>query len=331
MIFPYNKNNKTINKALFITGFILFIGICIYSTINTDLGYREASKLYGQKRYSEAYKKFLEVARRGNAEAQTDLGYMYETGLGISKNIDEAMYWYHEAAIRGNSRAKSNYAYLLEKQEKYSQAFTWLDEAANEGYTPAKLRLGCLYIMGKGINKNNKKGYELIREAAEKDSPGAQHLLGTYYQYGMDFPNEDGIKVDLKEAEKWYSMAKDKGYTLSKSALAYLWAEKGTNLIEAKTFAEEAAIKHPQEGYCIDVLGWVLFKQCNYTEAVIQLEKASQLSPELIRIKNHLAETYLILGEKEKAKEQWQKALELKPNDEKMKEKVKAKLDALNF
>ncbi|MFZ2654305.1 MAG: hypothetical protein WAX69_05275, partial [Victivallales bacterium] len=258
------------------------------------MDYRKGLKSYEQKKYSEAYKSFLESARRGNDGAQTDLGYMYETGLGISKNIDEAMYWYHEAAIKGNSRAKSNYAYLLEKHEKYNEAFTWLDEAANEGYIPAKLRLGCLYIMGKGIKKNNKKGYELIREAAENDSPGAQHLLGTYYQYGLDFPNEAGLKVDLKEAEKWYSMAKDKDYTLSKSALAYLWAEKGINLNEAKIFAEDAVYKHPQEGYCMDVLGWVLFKQCNYSEAVIQLEKATQLSPKRILIKKHLAETYLM-------------------------------------
>ena len=249
-------------------------------------------------------------------------------GLGTRKNIDEALYWYHEAAIRGSSRAKSNYACLLEKQDKYYEAFTWLEEAAREGYVQAKLRLGCLYIMGKGVDKNIKKGYEIIREAAEGGSPGAQHLMGVYNQFGLNIPDGSGVKINLEEAEKWYNKAIKQNYILSKSALALLWAEKGINLDEAKNIAEEAVRKYPQVGSCSDALGWVLFKQGNYKEAVIQLEKASSLSLKDPIVLDHLAETYLKLHDEDRAKEQWRKAIELNPSGN-LKEKIKAKLDVL--
>ena len=99
---------------------------------------------------------------------------------------------------------------------------------------------------------------------------------------------------------------------------------------ESKKLSEKAVEQQPQNEHYAHTLGYILCKQGNYIEAVNHLEKALTLiTPcDNLEIRHHLAESYFKIGESDKAKEQWTKALELNPDD-KLKEQIQAKLDAL--
>ena len=60
--------------------------------------------------------------------------------------------------------------------------------------------------------------------------------------------------------------------------IAYAWAEQGVNLGEAQKLVERALEIRPDEGYYVDTLGWVHFRQGRYAEAEELLKRAVQLS-----------------------------------------------------
>jgi TPR repeat protein len=74
-------------------------------------------------------------AQEHNPKAQYLLGLQYETGaLGLPADPKEAVKWYERAAA--------------------------------DGYAPAQIRLGALLMSGKGVEKDEKRGVELLRAGA---------------------------------------------------------------------------------------------------------------------------------------------------------------------
>ncbi|HBC88808.1 MAG TPA: hypothetical protein DCZ94_17840 [Lentisphaeria bacterium] len=140
------------------------------------------------------------------------------------------------------------------------------------------------------------KAFKIFMELAQKGEAEAQYYVAEIYAEGTV-----EIKKDYGEAEKWYLKAIENGYD-GKLNLSFLWAEQGIKLDEALKFAMEAVAEKPNSGEALDTLGWILYKQGNYSGAVEQLEKALAVLPDEAIIRKHLSEAYLKLGEEEKAK-----------------------------
>jgi len=68
----------------------------------------------------------------------------------------------------------------------------------------------------------------------------------------------------------------------------------------------------PTNGAYLDTLGWVYFKKGQLKEAERYLSNAS-IFMEDSEIYDHLGQVYYEMGEFEKAKTNWQKALKLEP------------------
>ena len=75
--------------------------------------------------------------------------------------------------------------------------------------------------------------------------------------------------------------------------VGYSLAENEGDLTEAKKFIKAALELEPKNGYFIDSLGWVYFKENNFTAAVTELERAVELVPSDAVILEHLANAYL--------------------------------------
>ena len=85
------------------------------------------------------------------------------------------------------------------------------------------------------------------------------------------------------------------------NALGYLYAQQGIHLDEAEALIKRALKKAPLEGAYLDSLGWVLFKQGKFAEAVTTLENANQQAPNNVEILMHLGDAYLKIDEPEKS------------------------------
>lgn len=93
--------------------------------------------------------------------------------------------------------------------------------------------------------------------------------------------------------------------------LALTNLEISANTKKALYFAMHAVEKFPQDARSKDVLGWVYYEQARYPEAVVQFQKAVQLSKDNPTFLYHLGLGFQKTGNHDQAAETFQQALEL--------------------
>lgn len=103
---------------------------------------------------------------------------------------------------------------------------------------------------------------------------------------------------------------------------AYSLAERGIRLQEALRMSEKAVEKEPNNASYLDTIGWVYFQLGDYLKAKKYIEDSLKHDDKSATVTDHLGDIYFKLGNKEKAKELWKKALELEPQNEKIKQKL---------
>jgi len=101
--------------------------------------------------------------------------------------------------------------------------------------------------------------------------------------------------------------------------LGYLYADNNMNLDEAYTLIEKALKKEPLNGAYLDSIGWVLFRKADYDKAIRRLNQArrsleSEGDPDPV-VYDHIGDTYLMMGKKDRAVIFWKLALESSKHD----------------
>jgi len=134
---------------------------------------------------------------------------------------------------------------------------------------------------------------------AKGDMPKAEKYLREYISLG---PDDSGSYTHLTDAYNF---------------LGYMLVENDVKLEEAVELIEKAVAEEPENGAFRDSLGWAHFKLGDLDGAISELEKAAELIPDDSEVRIHLGEAYRKKGGEStvKAVEQWEKALEIKPTD----------------
>ena len=106
--------------------------------------------------------------------------------------------------------------------------------------------------------------------------------------------------------------------------LAYMWAVKGINLDKAETSVNKALEQQPRNAAYLDTLGWILFKQNRYDEALssIMAANADQDDP---TIADHLGDTLNALDRTEEALIHWKRSFALDPDNDSVREKLESR------
>ncbi|MDQ7005019.1 MAG: tetratricopeptide repeat protein [Ghiorsea sp.] len=91
----------------------------------------------------------------------------------------------------------------------------------------------------------------------------------------------------------------------------YSLAEREVRLDDAKEMVEKALISSPDDGYYLDSLAWVLYKQSKYDKALQVQLKAVAAVPNDALMMEHLGDIYWQLGHQRKARDAWKKGLDL--------------------
>lgn len=98
------------------------------------------------------------------------------------------------------------------------------------------------------------------------------------------------------------------------NALGYIFADRDYNLAEAQSLLNEAVRLDPTNPYILDSMGWLQFRLKNYALALEYLEKAFDMKEEA-EIAAHLADVYMALGERDRARDIVQTGKRLNAND----------------
>ena len=132
-----------------------------------------------------------------------------------------------------------DYYGMMEDRDK----FKIIRRQADQGDKPAMIALGLCFITGRGIRADVNMGISQIRNAANRNEPFAQYLLGL-----MNERNWFGLGGDRLRLYKWYSSAAKLGDGIAKRRLAAL-IELGTlngSAEEARKLRTSAGTEPPQ-------------------------------------------------------------------------------------
>ncbi|MGE5279958.1 MAG: tetratricopeptide repeat protein [Deltaproteobacteria bacterium] len=117
-------------------------------------------------------------------------------------------------------------------------------------------------------------------------------------------------------------LEEDPDHADAMNGLAYAYAQKGTDLLEALELARGAVAQNPFSGAYLDTLGWICYRLGKVDEAIGFLERAAKLmiEPEIL---DHLAEAYRAAGRLQDAQDAWRRSLSLDPKQEDVRKTLK--------
>jgi len=158
--------------------------------------------------------------------------------------------------------------------------------------------------------------------------------LATKYQptfFNTEFHFQHGVTAERAgeraQAETHFRacLALDDKFAPALNYLGYMWAEKGQNLAEAEQFIRRALEQEPDNAAYLDSLGWVLYQQARYQEALPPLERAVALLEEPDpTVHEHLGDLYLKLGRRSDAVASWETAAKLEGASQELPAKLHA-------
>ncbi|CAF1211216.1 unnamed protein product [Didymodactylos carnosus] len=167
--------------------------------------------------YEQAAKYFAKPASQGNAEGMYNLARLTDRGLGVKKDLNLALKLLEQAAeqplehpiLKGcpNVRvveaehALGRYFERISVPKNLSVAVYWYQRATDHGSAMAANNLGSMYLDGLAVDKNLKKGEELLALAARRGDPVAMLTLAEILLN----------KNDFQMAKIWYDRACESG------------------------------------------------------------------------------------------------------------------------
>ncbi len=135
-----------------------------------------------------------------------------KSGIRFEKIMSNAVKRDVRSAIKGNADAQyrmgSYYAEPDTKHTDYEEALKWYRVSASQGNKKAQFEIGMLYDGGKiKCDDYKKEAIKCYLALADAGFPTAQCKLGMKYRFG------DGVKEDINEAIKWFKRAAIQGHT----------------------------------------------------------------------------------------------------------------------
>lgn len=110
----------------------------------------------------------------------------------------------------------------------------------------------------------------------------------------------------------------------------YLLAEKGERLDFAERLVETALEADPGNGYYLDSLGWIKYRQGDYVQAKKLLQTALEAAGDDAVIWEHLGDVYVKLDMLESARASYARSIEIDPDRSEVGEKLQAAEKALS-
>lgn len=124
-------------------------------------------------------------------------------------------------------------------------------------------------------------------------------------------------------------LANNPNYAEALNFLGYVYALQGTNLDQAEQMIRRALEQKPGDGYYLDSLAWVYYKNGDYAKAVSTQKKAMEKIKDDPVMHEHLGDMLFRTGDEAGARQAWQKAIELDADEPaKLKKKISSGLTA---
>ena len=126
-------------------------------------------------------------------------------------------------------------------QAEEPSALAAIEQSAGQGDAKAQARLGAMYLLGSGVDKDEQKAAEWMLKAANQGHIEAEVIVAAMYDRGL------GVKNDVKMATKWYEKAAAQGNSTSMAILGKNDVAKGSVAYSYQAMRLSAAKQIPTE------------------------------------------------------------------------------------
>jgi tetratricopeptide (TPR) repeat protein len=305
-----------------------------------ELHYAYAQVLLSAKRVEQAYDQFKEVQKL----SPDDGDVLFSLGvLALQLNyVKDAEEYLHKAEdINGRSDELSYlFGQVAEQQKRYDEAIKYYgDVSGGQYFFEAKIRTAALIAKQGDIPGARSALHNLailmpqrrvdiylaegdiLRQAEMYDE-----AMKIYNKALGEFPDNGDIlyarafvaaklnKLDVAERDLLNILDRDPNNAEALNALGYTLADLTTRYDEALQYIQRALKLRPDDYFVLDSMGWVQYRLGNYDEAVKYLQRAMEKSSDT-EVAAHLGEVLWTMGKQDEARDVWQKALKVAPND----------------
>lgn len=132
----------------------------------------------------QATKVLENAVENGDVSAQNVLAYCYYFGVGVKKDKNKAMALYKHGSDSGDATAMSSLGAVHFSARAFDGAVPLLKMAADQGSAAGLIYLATCHRYGYGVQKNEKKAFQLTSSAAEAGNQDAQAWLASYFRSG---------------------------------------------------------------------------------------------------------------------------------------------------
>lgn len=276
---------------------------------------------------------------------------MYLGAIATSEKNDSLGIHYFKAATklaRWNAEGWVRLGGLYFDNHKYDEAVKLMTEAIK--YFPEDFRVNL--ILGLALSQNGKyydsRGY--LQKAAILDSTDITALSAYGFTLSQLKENDEAI-IYLEKAlaispndinllgtlglifdtqKKWNecdsiyqkALSIDSSNALINNNYAYSLSERGIKLDEALRMSTLAVKAEPKNSAYLDTMGWIYFKMGNYTEAEKYVQESLTIGGDKSDELEHLGDIESKMGNKDKAIQIWQKALDMDKTNTELKNKI---------
>ncbi len=129
----------------------------------------------------------------------------------------------------------------LSVQAEEALEYSHLVNTAGQGDVKSQLKLGAMYLLGSGVEKNEQSAAEWILKAAQQGNIEAEVIIAAMYDRGL------GVTNDVKMATQWYEKAAAQGNTTSLAILGKNNVAKGSVAFSYQAMRLSAAKQIPTE------------------------------------------------------------------------------------
>ncbi|MBI1824366.1 MAG: tetratricopeptide repeat protein [Nitrospirae bacterium] len=236
-----------------------------------------------QKNYARAIHLLITaIQRRGNDPKLVDyLGSLYE-----ANNENEKAIKAYQAVIEIDKTFTDSYIHLASlylKVKKIDLALKTMEEARESNPQKEDILLsgkGWIYFQAERYDESVAAFNRAIK--ISPNNPDFHYNLGQVYDKVNNF--------DEMEKEMRKSIELEPAYANALNYLGYTYADKNIKLKEAHDLITRALKVRPNDGFIIDSLAWVYYRQGDLDPEIGELKKALVFVPDDQTIHEHLGE-----------------------------------------
>ena len=257
----------------------------------------------------EGEKYFLRLNRTSpNYESESSY-YLGRIAEEYHKNSDTAIKWYSKVDQNDNNYLESQIriALLLADKGQVDEARGQLSAITPRG--PGELVR--IYLADGQILRQAGRP----QEAVEVYTSGLKELAeNADLLYARAMTEENIGQFGMMEKDLKQILARDPDNVDALNALGYSLADRTQRYKEALGYIKRALELRPNSYFVLDSMGWVHYRLGHYKEAVSYLRRALDASADS-EIAAHLTEVLWVMGDKQAAREVWDKALKVAPGN----------------